>query len=1182
MTALSPMYAGRFAESTNSRRLCRLAAVCVFTIFLLVFAVPAFAQDATIVGTVTDPSGSVVPNANITVTNTDTGIARTLASNADGQYVVPELRIGHYTVRAQAAGFKAVEQKGLTLAVGDRTRVDFKLEVGTAQEQVTVEAAAVAVQSESGEVSSLITGEQVTQLATNGRSMYSLASLTTGASQNNMDFQIPTPVGGNGTISFNGLRNGHNIYLLDGAESDDRGGAGGSSVMPSMDSLAEFRILASNYGAEYGLSSSATMSAVIKSGTKTLHASAWEFLRNNALDAQNFFLGDQKLRFHTFGFNVGGPIDFWKKEHKSFFFYNMEWRRLIQGGNTNQQVPDPATYGGDFSDSATTITVPSAVSASILARNCPGGVLPNGVVQGQPFQGNIIPSCMIDPNATALLDAGIFPAPTTVVDGKPLFRGGADIPTRVKEEVVRIDHSFNNKFSVFGHFLAEQISQTFGTAMWSGDNVPTIGNTFGNPSYSAVVHSVHTISPTLLNEIAFNYNGNRINIVPVSPVGALAKPAGFDFPRLFSGPNNLDRIPGIQLGGATGTNYTAASWPWHNKADSYQVRDDLSWTRGAHQFKIGASWAIYKKVQDLFGTTQGAFTFQNKFTGLDFADFLLGTAQAYNELGVQDHGYWNAPSWAVYFQDNWRVTRRLTLNLGLRWDGIPHTYEANNRMGNFYPELYDPALAPTFADANGNSIDPDSPGLGTSPNPILADTLFYLNGIGIPGQGGIPKGLVDNHWGTFGPRLGFAYDLTGSGKTVIRGGFGIMYERIQGNDMYNAGPNIPFSTSVTFNDVAFFNPSTSLGNGSTLTAPITVADITGLDREHYKAPISSQYSIGVQHSLGERTVLSFSYVGNQNRHQNSYRNINLPDASLLHDITAGTAGGYNTLLPFTGFRSLQMAQNVQNGHYNSFQAELRMQARRDLTLQAGYTLGKAIDPTTGGSGMDLQAVPNPYNLQYNSGRPSILDRTHVFFANYVYDLPFFRNSSSKGLKTALGGWQLSGIVSISSGLPLNITEGGIGYDPDGDFGNIANTVPNTQNRPNINGTISETHTVSHWFDTSNFSPTPAGTFGNLPFNPVRGPRVNNWNMSLFKSFMLSESRGSRIEFRAEFFNVWNHTQFNNVNTGMSFDMSKFIPDPNDPDTLIPNPNYLLVNNDVGRVTSAHDPRTLQLGLKLYF
>src|SRR5882757_671829 len=402
----------------------RLHHVVLLCLALVALSFTVSAQDATIVGTVTDPSGASVPNVKVTLTNTETGLSRTATTTDAGQYVFPELKIGHYEAKAEAAGFKTAEQKGIVLQVGDRSRIDFQMQLGGAQETVTVEANAVRVQTDSGEQSNVITDQQMSQLSVNGRSIYQLAMLTPGASSTINNF-VNTPVGGDSNVEFNGMRQNHNIYLLDGGEDDDRGGAGGMSIAPSTDAIAEFRALTSNYSADYGLSSGATMTMVLKAGSSTLHASAWEFHRNDALDARGFFnpatnlSGTHnpvaELRLNVFGFNVGGPVTlgkFYNPERKrTFFFYNMEWRRLIQGSITNGQVvPDPATYGGNFG--ATVINVPSAaqVSSSVLAKNCPGGVLPAGIVQGSPFPGNTIPTCMIDPNATALATAGIFPA----------------------------------------------------------------------------------------------------------------------------------------------------------------------------------------------------------------------------------------------------------------------------------------------------------------------------------------------------------------------------------------------------------------------------------------------------------------------------------------------------------------------------------------------------------------------------------------------------------------------------------------------------------------------------------------------------------------------------------------------------------------------------------------------------
>jgi len=1153
----------------------RMRFFLLLLVALIGFSAPAFAQQATIVGTVTDPSGAVVPNVNVTITNIDTGWSRVFPTNDAGQYVAPDLQIGHYDVKAQSAGFKLAEQKSIVLTVGDRIRVDFQMQMGAAQETVTVEANAVQVQTDSGERSNLISDQQMSQIAINGRSIYQLAALSPGASSQITGF-VNTPVGGNASVEFNGMRQNHNIYLLDGGEDDDRGGAGGMSIAPSTDAIAEFRQLTSNYSADYGLSSAGTMTMVLKSGSSTLHASAWEFNRNDAFDARNFFQPApnkiQELRLNVFGFNVSGPVTFGHlynpDRKKTFFFYNMEWRRLIQGGGTNQTVPDTATYGGNLSSVTTPINVPatSAVAPSVLFSNCPGGVAPAGIVQGSPFPGNIIPSCMLNANAQALLKAGIFPAPTgTIANGIGTFVGGANTPTNLKEEVVRIDHNFSSKFSVFGHFIAEQVTQGFATSQWSGDNLPTVGDTFGNPSYSAVIHTTYTISPTLVNEVAFNYNGNRINIVPYAATGltSLAIPSGYTSTnsRLFTGPNNLTRMPNIDLSGGAGSKFEISSWPWHNKADDYQIRDDVSWTKGAHQLKMGGSWALYKKIQDLFGQTQGGFNFNGQYTGNSFADYLLGTPNSYQELAVQDHGLWNNVSWAAYVQDNWRVNRRLTLNLGLRWDGVPHTYEANDRMGNFYPSLYNAANAATFD--NNHSIcssasDPGctaaSPGLGTSPNSILAGVPLYLNGIGIPGQNGVPKGLVNNHWAAFGPRLGFAYDLTGSGKTVVRGGFGVMYERIQGNDMYNAGPNIPFSLQVNLNSVEMTNPSLALATGAAAARPINAGAITGLAVDNYKLPVAYQYSVGVQHALSTRTVLSVSYVGNQSRHQNDYRQVNLPPEANLGALLAAKAPYQTSGLTYPGFTNINLAENEANTHYNSLQVDLNSQFSKDLSFRAYYTLSRAVDPTTGGSGGgDLGGVSNPYaGWVYDVG-PSGYDRTHVGAVNFVYDIPVFRHSDSRFVKSALGGWEVSGIVTMESGLPINI---GLTNNQGGNFvgGN---------NRPNLTGTISYNRQVLagqqkiQYFDPTAFSLPTLGAWGTLGRNALRGPGMDNWNLSLFKSFTLSESRGSRLELRLETFNTWNHTEFNSVDTGLG-------------------------DSRFGQFTSAFDPRILQLGGKIYF
>jgi uncharacterized protein YfiM (DUF2279 family) len=1187
-------------------KIWRLAIGFLLSCFIVaLFATSALAQEATIVGTVTDPSGLLVANAAIKITNTDTGIVTSLTTNADGQYVAPDLHIGHYTVRVEAAGFKVGEEKGIVLQVGDRTRVDFKLQVGNAKETITVEANAVTVQTETGEVSGVVTGQQITELATNGRGIFNLEALQPGASSIQSDFSVPVSSAGDFNVSFNGQRVVHNLWLVDGGEAADRGGGGGSIVLPSVDAIAEFRTMTSNYSAEYGLSSAGSVSMVIKSGTSKFHGTAFYFGRNEDLDARYYFFPAPspvtEFRLHDFGFNVGGPVALHESgSHKTFFFYNMEWRRYVHGGTFNNTMPLGSLYPdaqgagtgvvlpGTIADGST-LSVVAPTNIASLDTNCSAAVQAT-LIAGQPFPSNTIPDCAINSNATALLGAGIFLKPNSGWQ----YKGGANTHVWGKEEIARIDHQFSDKFSIFGHWISDQSIQSYGTVLWSGDNSPAVGNTYGNPSYSFVVHATNQIHPNLLNEIAFNYDGNRIHILPT---GVYSAPSGFTFNKIFSGTNVDNRIPDIQLGGSTGSHYQVNWLPWNNSADDYQVRDDLSLVKGAHQLKMGFGWAIYKKVQDYFAETQGGYNFNGTATtpagcvavphttacGLDFADFVLGDASNYNENAYKGTGHWNAISPDAYFQDNWRATHRLTLNLGLRWDGIPHTYEANNSQTDFYPSQYSRSELPLWPTVGGvvnyaqicggsplpNGCAAASPGLGPSPVASLQGYQFYLNGMG-GGQHWRPKGLANAAWWSFGPRFGFAYDLTGNGKTVIRGGYGVMYERIQGNDMYNGATNPPFGYALGTTDVLLSNPGTNYITGTKITIPIVPAGVTGVNL-YYPAPRVSQFSAGVQQAIGSKAVFSMSYVGAQDRDLSYWQEINLPPSGDLAALQAGTnPTPFNGDVPYQGYGSIKQAFNGGNSHYNSLQGELHGQVTRDLTLQAAYTFSKAVDPTTGngGNGWDLNYVSNPYqSWQWDLG-PSVLDRRQIAFVNFVYDIPFLKNSSNHFLKTVVGGWELSGIVTMESGAPYNLSVSG---------GNVGSIFPggDVAARPNLIGPISYPKTKVYcsgtsgaicgiqWTNPGAFSAPQPGQFGTLGFDGLRGPGRDNWNLSLFKKFVISESRGSEFQFRAESFNTWNHTQFGGSGQNGNFSTG-------------------VTSSNFGEVTGTYDPRVLQLGAKLIF
>lgn len=1149
----------------------------------------ASAQEATILGTVTDQTGAVIAHASITITNLDTGLTTSVVSDGAGQYVAPGLKIGHYTVKATASGFKAAEKTDVVLQVGDRLRLDFPLQVGAQSQTVTVAADALHLQTDTGEVSNMITGTEITKLEVNGRSLVALEAMTPGAVSLQGDEQVPSSQGSDAAVEFNGQRVSHNLWLMDGGEAADRGGGGAPIVSPSLEAIAEARTMTSNYSPEYGLSSGGTITTTFKSGTRHFHGEAWEFFRNDYLDAKNYFSPGQvpELRYNIFGANIGGPASFHpnKSEPKTFFFYNQEWRRFVNSsGVINQPVPATSSYQGNFAGVTDTKgnpiipTTPCAfqINPAMQQAFANAGVplstssTSNGVQTcngDKTFPNNQIPASLLDSDAQVLLTQGkIFPAPN---NGNNFTLPVAE-PNIITEELARVDHKFNDKFSVFGHWVSEQTTQGYATVMWSGDNVPTIGNTFGNPAYSAVIHSTYTINPNLVNETAFNYDSNQIHILPFAAYGAtLAAPSSYTYDRVFTGPIPGNVMPSIALQKQVGANYSPNWSPWNNVAKDYSVNDDVSWVKGRHQFKFGGTWAFFTKTQDAFAPVEGNFGFNGYYTNSDFADFLLGLAQNYNESAVHQAGEWNNVSPAVYFADNWRATQRLTLNLGLRWDGIPHTYEANKRSSSFYPNLYNPALAATF-DSAGNLCsgpsDPGctaaTPGLVTGSGSILGGTQFYVNGIGIGGiTPGIPRGLADNQWNAWGPRLGFSYDVTGAGRTVVRGGFGLMYERIQGNDMYDGATNVPANASVNFNNVLLKSPKTSAATGNTLTAPIVVASIQGIQADNYKLPSTAQYSAGIQHQINAGTIVDVSYVGTLLRHQSDDRDINLPPVADLPALIASSSN-YNLDLPYAGFSGIKQFMNEANGEYNSIQLDVHVNLHQDLQGQFGYTYAHAFDTSqSSGNGFDLDNVSNPYaGWKYDWG-PSIFDRHQVAFAEYNWAMPFFRNSAALASKV-LGGWELAGSSVFETGAPLNVTLGG---------NQGSNGLQNGSNRPNILTSISypkqKVANGIQWFSPGTGinnptfgTPTP-GEWGNLPFDSLRGPGRQNWNMALHKIFRFTEN--ANMELRGEAFNVWNHPQWiaNGNQGGIG--------------TTVNGGNF-------GTITSAADPRVLQLAGKINF
>jgi hypothetical protein len=1136
----------------------RIAAWCACIAFLAAFTTGVAAQDnASLTGTVTDPSGAAVVNASLTITNVATGQLRNTVSNSTGDFLFANVGAGQYTLTATAQGFQKFSRAGILIHVAQTLEENVAFKVGNTQETVNVEADALQVQSETNEVSSLISGQQVTELATNGRNVTALAALGMGKSNNLPAYSGANALTSANGISFNGTRNTHNIYLLDGGELNDRGCGGCFSSLPSIDALSEFQTLDSNYGPDYGIGSGGTIAMVIKNGTKNFHGSIWEFNRNEVFQANNYFLNQAgkarpKFRLNIPGGNFGGHIG-----NNTFFFVNEEWRRQIQGSTPTIANTIVAANFPGLGQPLTYIVPANGKPPIVPVTSDPAKLAlyaADGLAAGQAFPNNTIPANLIDQNAVRELSAGTFPKPNF---GSSQFISSIPQTTNVREDVVRLDHNIGSKFQLMGHYLHDAVSQTVYPPLWGNSTYPTVGSAMLNPSWSSTLKLTQTYSPTLLNETSFLWSGNTINLDPVAgPGGSFAQPSGWATSTFFPAADNFgSRMPEIRLGAPYNTTWSSSYFPWKNSYFGYQGRDDVSWTRGKHQFKFGFSWLHAVKNQELQANTQGTAAFGNgSFSGDSYVNFLLGDADSFTQLQYLAGKHWVNNNYGFYGNDNWRVNQRLTLNIGLRYDGLPHAFERYNQFANFVPALYDRSQ-PNPMNADGTL----NPATLTNFN----GQNFYLNGIREAGADGFPRGNVQDSYYTVQPRLGFAYNVGGDGKTVIRSGVGIFYERVQGNDVYNAALNPPFAYQPSATNVYFSNPNTSAISGLTTSQAFpSTMQVLGYN---YRPPGTAMFSLGMQRQVASSLVAVVQYVGSRGWDQSDDRQINtLPLNDIAH--RQGVAGktpdptnpkkflpALNTNLyrQFPGFAGITIEENESNFAYNSFQAGLRMENRHGLTVQLAYTWSHEIDEVSN----DLNAVSNPFDLSYDRGSGA-LDRRHVFNANYVYTIPFFNKSDNRFLHHVLGGWEFSGVTVAQSGTPINIRY--TGADTLGLGGG-------TTNRENVIGPIGLPHTVNAWFTTSAFgSPVapwdggPNNGFGNARKDAVVGPGLFNFNLSLFKNIILSSHEdGPRLQLRFESFNTFNHTEFNGIDTGSA-------------------------DANFGKVTSTYDPRVLQLGAKFSF
>lgn len=1067
-------------------------------------------------GFVRDPTGAIVPNAKVTVVNTGTGQARTSPVNESGYYVVPNISIGSYDVSAEAEGFKRYTRQNVMVTVGAKLDVDIQLEVGAVADSITVTADAAQVEASSGEVGRLVTGEQATKLQLNGRNFAQLLALLPGVSTTNRSsFDLFGGFGSNASAqNVNGGRNYTFSWNIDGADNKDNGGGGNNFVNINPDAIAEFKVLTTNYNAEYGQNAGAVINLALKSGTKEFHGTLYEFMRNDAFDAYAWnSRTKQKLRYNNFGWNLGGPITipgkFNSDRDKLFFFGGMEWKRLRRGSPNFWNVPTMEARRGDFSA-------------------FPAAQQPRDPTTGQPFPNAIIPANRISRNGSRLVN--LYPVPNFTGSGGN-FTYFPPSPLDATQYIAKGDYLLNEKHTISVHYLRDLYYSLINT-----NQTVTYDRTI--PGTNASAKWTWIKSPTSVNTFQVTVTGNVIrqdnfqpNPVFLSDYSRAGN--GINYPQIYG---NEPSIPSFSISGFNALNTTPRNWNNFNRI--FQFKDDFSKLIGNHNLKFGTLVMRSRKNQDNQPSINGTFNFSPGHplhSGNPLADALLGNFNTYVEASSGREGWFRFTQAEFYAQDNWKVTRRLTIDIGARYMLMQPQYAQLQNAVVFAPRFFDPANAQRVDPRTGqiipNSGDPVNglvvggskfPDYAASRIPNANDPLVQRL------FRGLPKEISPWDFGTLGPRFGFAYDLTGRQNTVLRGGYGMVYERIQGNFVFGRVNNPPFIQEASLFSANIENPA----GGTQRVFPSNVSSYD-IDLE---IPTVQNWSLGVQHKLFRNMLLDVAYVGSNGWDQ--YRQVNLNQLP-VGTLTANRGVNVNALRPYSGYASIN--HNVTNAYFNyhSLQVQLRKQFSGGGLFNIAYTWSKAITDASGWN----ESPMDSYNGSLDRSRSSY-DRRHIMVISYVYPIPFWREQNA-WYKYALGGWDLSGITTLQTGLPLNI----------GIQGDVAGIGGGGQ-RPNLVGDPYEGESQERrFFNTAAFAVPAAGTFGNLGRWAINGPGMNNWDVSLQKIFAFGERY--RLEFRGEVYNAPHH--FNYFGVATTLGASNF-----------------------GQVTSATDPRTLQLGLRFNF
>lgn len=1077
-----------------------------FSGWLLIFVISVafstlWAQTtATMLGHAADSTGAILPGVKIVVRNTGTNYERQVVTDSNGNYIVTQLPIGAYTASASITGFETKVITGLTLSLNQNLRVDFELNPGQVQQTVTVSGDTVAlVDTHSSSLSNQIEQKRVIDLPLNGRDPASLLALVPGVST----LSVPTQPGISGdTATINGTNASAQEFLIDGLPFNAIQRSDGDP-MPPPDMFQEFRVMTGNYSAEFGRNGGAIIIGATRSGTNEFHGTLWEFLRNDALNTKNYFATTiPVLRQNQFGAAAGGPVILpgYNGRNRTYFYGGYQGTRIRQNALESSAIPPTANELRGIFPSSTPIIDP---------------------LTGAPFQNNTIPTNRFDPAALAVLK--IVPSAN---QANGYYYVQQSQPTNSDAFLARVDHQVRNGNTLTARVWRDHRSITYPFGANTASNVPYTPGVLDVLIYSGVLSDTQIITPNLLNRFSTGFlrrDENRYNTVQED-----ASIFGIQIARPVQ-----PFLPNIAVNGRLSLQATINGQP--TKLDNnFTVFDTVNWTHGDHEFAFG--FTLEKpnfKGQPVYDN--GTFVFDGSRTrsagvagsGNSLADFLLGLPYSFNQATARFDDD-RTQLYGFFGQDDWKISPKLTLNLGLRYEYAQPMYNAHGYHGTFQP------------------------GVQSARFPTAPLGLLY------PGDQGLPKALYYADKNNFAPRVGFAYDPRGDGKTSIHGAYGVFYQILDAEFSNYLNGNLPFEANITLLDPASFSKPWGTAYQGGVNDPITVyrqglstgnanfvypATAMSID-PHIRNGYVQQYNLSIQQQGPWRTTWQAAYVGTLGRklglayEQNpGIYNPSNPTASV------------NSTRPYDPglLTSIERFKAANNSNYNALQLSFNRQYANGLVLSSTYTYSKSFDLFSNAA---IAETSNPYNLSFDHGL-SDFDRTHIFNASAVWEIPYLKDSKNWLIKETVAGWQISGLIQLQSGLPLNVTDGqdishtGIGLDR-----------PNVVGNPVLSSSRSRAAKAARYFNTAAYAYQAVGTFGNSQRNSLFGPGYEDVDLALMKNFRVTET--TRFQFRGEAFNLLNRVNFSNPDGKLS-DGANF-----------------------GRITAASDPRLIQLALKFYF